>query len=377
MHGDHRIPICALRQRQGRPPRRGREPADGRGPVRRRRRRCRARRTCCFLRSPHPHARIVAHRHGRRARRCPAWSPSSPATTWSRAGVKPLPLSADFKRADGSPTASRRRGTRSPSRRVRFVGEAVAAVVAETRDAGARRGRGDRRATTSRCRRSSTSRDAIAPGAPLVWPEATGNIACRDAPRRRRGDGGGVRAARRTSSRSTSSTSALAPCPIEPRAMLAELRRRDRPHHAAREQPDADRAARRAVRRACSASRNEKVRVLVGDVGGGFGMKTGALPRGRRRSRTARAQLEAAGQVVRRAHRGVPGGDARPRRHAARPSSRSTRDGRVLALRVRLARQRRRLRDAGRRRDPAADRAVGVDQHLRHRHRSTSASRRC
>ena len=46
-------------------------------------------------------------------------------------------------------------------------------------------------------------------------------------------------------------------------------------------------------------------------------------------------------------------------------------DGKALALRVRSLRQRRRLRDAGRRRHPAADRAVGLDQHLRHPRRST------
>ena len=34
-----------------------------------------------LLRSPHPHARIIAHRHRARPRRCPASTRSSPATT--------------------------------------------------------------------------------------------------------------------------------------------------------------------------------------------------------------------------------------------------------------------------------------------------------
>ena len=49
------------------------------------------------------------------------------------AGVKPLPARAGFKRADGR-RAPRRRATRWRVGEVRFVGEAVAAVVAETRE---------------------------------------------------------------------------------------------------------------------------------------------------------------------------------------------------------------------------------------------------
>ena len=69
----------------------------------------------------------------------------------------------------------------------------------------------------------------------------------------------------------------LAPTPMEPRSRAGQLRRRQRPPDAAHEQPDAHRRARHAVPRS-SAWPTEQVRVLVGDVGGGFGMKTGVYP---------------------------------------------------------------------------------------------------
>src|SRR5258708_15104382 len=86
----------------------------------------------CFLRSPHPHARIAGIDTAA-AGALPGVIAIVTGEDLVRAGVKPLPSSADFKRADGSPSAS-------PPRRalahetVRFVGEAVAAVVAETRE---------------------------------------------------------------------------------------------------------------------------------------------------------------------------------------------------------------------------------------------------
>ena len=60
------------------------------------------------------------------------------------AGVKPLVQSADFKRADGSKTAAPPQHALAVDT-VRFVGEAVAAIVAETPRPGARRSGSDRR----------------------------------------------------------------------------------------------------------------------------------------------------------------------------------------------------------------------------------------
>ena len=77
----------------------------------------------CFLRSPHPHARIERIDTAAAAA-LPGVIAIVTGEDLMRAGVKPLPSSADFKRADGSPSAS-------PPRRalayetVRFVGEAL------------------------------------------------------------------------------------------------------------------------------------------------------------------------------------------------------------------------------------------------------------
>ncbi len=55
------------------------------------------------------------------------------------AGVKPLPVAPIFKRPDGSPGAMPLRPPLAHEV-VRFVGEAVVAVIAETRGAGEGRG---------------------------------------------------------------------------------------------------------------------------------------------------------------------------------------------------------------------------------------------
>ena len=205
------------------------------------------------------------------------------------AGVKPMPGVAGFKRADGSPGATPPRRALAHER-VRFVGEAVAAVVAETlqqaRDAAEAidvdyeelpmvvdLDGGDRRRRAGAVRRGA------------------GQHRRRDAPWRCRGHRGRLRQGRRTSWRSTSSTSAWPRSRIEPRTMLAELRRGQRPPDDSHEQPDALGRARRALRRV-SGSPKEQVRVIVGDVGGGFGMKTGLYP-GRRRRRLRRARAAA------------------------------------------------------------------------------------
>ena len=103
-------------------------------------------------------------------------------------------------------------------------------------------------------------------------------------------------------------------------------------------------------------------------------MKTGIYPEDIVVAYAARA-LKRPVQLAGRAQRGVPlrGRTAATSTSQRRARARRRRQG-AGAARA-LARQRRRLRDAGRRRDPAADRAVGVDQHLRHRRRSTCTSR--
>jgi carbon-monoxide dehydrogenase large subunit len=118
--------------------------------------------------------------------------------------------------------------------------------------------------------------DAVAKGAPLVWPDAAGNVASEI----RHGDPAAAAAAFAKAAHVVTLdlvNQRVAACPIEPRAILASF--------------DAA-TGRITLRVSCQTPTglrdelcaealgiaNDKVRVLVGDVGGGFGMKTGLYP---------------------------------------------------------------------------------------------------
>ena len=81
-----------------------------------------------LLRSPHAHARI-AQLDVTQARALPGVLAIYTGADLAAAGVKPIPASADFKRADKSPTATPPQHVLAQGT-VRYVGEAVAAVVA-------------------------------------------------------------------------------------------------------------------------------------------------------------------------------------------------------------------------------------------------------
>src|SRR5690348_15212626 len=82
-----------------------------------------------FLRSPHAHARIVSI-DASEALAMPGVVAVLTGADLVADGVKPLPLAPIFKRPDGSPGASPLRPALAHEV-VRFVGEAVAAVVAD------------------------------------------------------------------------------------------------------------------------------------------------------------------------------------------------------------------------------------------------------
>ena len=224
----------------------------------------------CFVRSPHAHARIEAL-DASAAARMPGVLVVLTGTDLVRAGVRPLPASADFKRADGSPTASPPQHSLAVDA-VRHVGEAVAAVVAETREQ-ARDAAEAIEVTYTPLPAVVDSRQAVAPGAATVWPAATANIAAEI----RHGD---VAAAAAAFARAAHVVKLdlvnqrLAPCPIEPRSVLATF------------DTATDRLTLRVSCQTPTGLRDtlcdevlglphDKVRVVVGDVGGGFGMKTG------------------------------------------------------------------------------------------------------
>ena len=226
-----------------------------------------------FLRSPHPHARIAAI-DTKAAAALPGVIAIVTGDDLVRAKVKPLPLSADFKRVDGSPTASAPRHALAVGT-VRFVGEAVAAVVAHSL-AQARDAIEAIEVRYAPLPSVVDAGDAVAPGAPLLCPEATGNIAAEI----RHGDPAATAAAFAKAAHVVKLdlvNQRLAACPIEPRAILASY------------DTATDRITLRVSNQTPTGLRdelcagvlgiaNDKVRVQVGDVGGGFGMKTGLSP---------------------------------------------------------------------------------------------------
>ncbi|MGJ3704759.1 xanthine dehydrogenase family protein molybdopterin-binding subunit [Variovorax sp. AFSI2.2] len=225
-----------------------------------------------FLRSPYPHARIVSIDVSAAAA-MPGVLRVVTGAEMAEAGVKPMPGAAGFRRADGSDAASPPRLAMAHER-TRFVGEAVAAVVAET----VQQARDAAEAVVIDYEELPMVVDlasATADGAPLLCDEATGNIAAE----MRHGSSDAATAAFAKAKHVVALdviNQRVVALTIEPRSVLAA------------HEDGSDRLTIRMSTQMPSGVRDsicaaiglakEKVRVLVGDVGGGFGMKTGAYP---------------------------------------------------------------------------------------------------
>lgn len=225
-------------------------------------------RVLVFVRSPHAHARIRSIDVGA-AQAVDGVDCIVTGAELHAAGVKPLLQSADFKRVDGSRTEAPPQYPLAVDI-VRYVGEPVAAIVAATR-AQARDAAEAVMVDYDVLPHVIGTVGAARDGAPLVWPDATSNIACEA----RHGDAAAVD--RAIAQAATAVTlhmvnQRVVPAPIEPRATLAWI--------------DTD-TGRLTLRASCQTPTGlrdelctsigiepEQVRVLVGDVGGGFGMKT-------------------------------------------------------------------------------------------------------
>jgi carbon-monoxide dehydrogenase large subunit len=279
-----------------------------------------------FVRSPHPHARI-ARIDTSAAAAMPGVMRIVTGRELADAGVKPIPNSADFRRAGGKPTATPPHHALALDT-VRYVGEAVAAVVAtsahEARDAA--------ESIDVEYAPLPAVVDAVAatkPGAPSVVPEAPDNIACE----MHHGDRAAARAAFARAAHVVAldlRNQRVAANPIEPRSTLATL--------------DAA-SGRLTLTASCQTPtglRDElcdvlgipatSVRVVVGDVGGGFGMKTALYPEdivvafaARALQRPVRFTAERIEELLGASH----GRDVASRAELALDA-----DGRILALRV-------------------------------------------
>ena len=187
------------------------------------------------------------------------------------AGVKPIALAVPFERPGGGFSAPPKRALAHEV--VRYVGETVAAVVAQTRDTAAAAAAAvtvdydDLPAVAS-------ALSAVQPGAPTVWPDAPDNIACES----RHGDVAATQAAFAGAAHRVSLdlvNQRLAPSSLEPRSVLAYMEGDKLTLRMSSQMPT---GVRTALADTLPGRNADNTRVLVGDVGGGFGMKTGAYP---------------------------------------------------------------------------------------------------
>ena len=280
-----------------------------------------------FVRSPHPHARIAGI-DVQAARAMPGVAAIITGRELAGAGVAPIPNSGDFRRANGAPTATPARHALAIDT-VRYVGEAVAAIVADTPQA-ARDAAERVEVMYEPLPAVVDARAAIAPGAPIVTPDAPDNVACEA----RHGDAAAAAAAFARAAHVVTLdlvNQRIAPCPLEPRSTLATYDAVDE-RLTLRVSCQTPTGLRDELADPVLGIPKDKLRVVVGDVGGGFGMKTSLYPEdivvafaARALRRPVRFTAERLDEFIAASH----GRDVRSRAELA-----LDRDGRILALRV-------------------------------------------
>jgi len=225
-----------------------------------------------FVRSPYPHARIVSVDTAA-ALAMPGVLRVVTGADLAAAGVKPIPGASNFVRADGSPCATPARRALAHER-VRFVGEAVAAVVALTLEQ-ARDAAEAIRIDYEELPMVVDMNDASAPGAPVLCPEAPDNIAAETRYGNAQAAAAAFAGARHVVTLDIVNQR-LSPLSLEPRSVLADFDAASQ-RLTLRMSTQMPSGVRNSVCDALGIAK-EKMRVVVGDVGGGFGMKTGVYP---------------------------------------------------------------------------------------------------
>jgi aerobic carbon-monoxide dehydrogenase large subunit len=225
------------------------------------------------LRSPHAHAQIVSI-DTNAARAIAGVEAIFTGADLVADDIGTIPTLAIFKRPDGSPmTVPPRRLLAHET--VRFAGEAVAAIVATSR-AIAQNAAEAVEVDYKVLPAVADPVEAIKPGAPAVWHEAPDNIVAAMS----YGDPAKVEEAFANAAHKVSLdivSQRLVPSAMEPRSTIAEVE----PNtgrlilHVQSQTPA---STRDVLADAVLKRPKESVRVLVGDIGGGFGQKTNLYP---------------------------------------------------------------------------------------------------
>ena len=226
-----------------------------------------------ILRSPHAHAKILSI-DSSAAAGMPGVTAVFTGADLVRDDIGTIPTLLIFKRPDGAPMTV-------PPRRllahemVRFVGEAVAAVVATSRLSA--QNAAEAIAVEYEVLPAVVDPiEATKPGAPLVWPDAPDNIvAAMSYGDAAKVDEAFANAAHRVSLDLVSQR--LAPSALEPRSTIAEVEKKTG-RLLLHVQSQTPASTRDLLAESILKRPKESVRVLVGDIGGGFGQKTSLYP---------------------------------------------------------------------------------------------------
>ena len=222
-----------------------------------------------FVRSSYPHARIVSIDTSV-AQAMPGVRLVLTGRQLVDEGRPAMPGVASFTRADGSPAATPARYVLALDR-VRYVGEPIVAVVADTEQQ-ARDAAEAVQIDFEELPCVVTLSDALKPGAPLISDAPDNRVA-----ESRYGDREAVAKAFATSDHVVKldiSNQRLAAFTLEPRSVLASIEEGRLTVRMSTQMPTSVRASVSEF----LGLHPEQVRVVVGDVGGGFGMKTGTYP---------------------------------------------------------------------------------------------------
>lgn len=226
--------------------------------------------TLTFLRSPHA-AAVIRSIDATAARAAPGVIAVLTGADLKAAGLKPLPGVGGFNHPAGQPGSAAPRWPLALDR-VYYVGEAVCAVLADNREA-ARDALELIEIDFDPQPAVTTMPAALADGAPRVVPSLADNI-CAET---RYGDSKAADAAFAAAAFTVAvdiENQRLAPASIEPRTVLAWPDESDG-RITIRLSSQMPTAVRNGVAADVLGVAPDQVRVVVADVGGGFGMKTG------------------------------------------------------------------------------------------------------
>jgi aerobic carbon-monoxide dehydrogenase large subunit len=222
------------------------------------------------LRSPFAHARIVRIDTAE-AKRAPGVVAVYTGADLVAEGIQHMPFPPVFKRPDGAPMAAPLR-TPLATDTAYYAGHPLVAVVAETR-AQALDAAELVNVEYGELPSVVTPAAALEPAAPAIWAAAPGNLSAEV----RYGDAAAVGKAIAGAAHVIElelDNQRVAAMPLEPRCALAEYNGERWTLYTQTQQPT---GARELLAAALGAPQ-DRIRVVVGDMGGGFGMKTGAYP---------------------------------------------------------------------------------------------------